>query len=212
MTDLSGISQDAADLIVNEETGGEKYYEATEIHPDWPGGASGVTVGIGYDLGFSNPDTIAADWGLLLPSAAVSAMQSVAGINGSPAHSHAQELHWITVPWESALTVFYNRDLPKWTGIVKATLPNCDKLNGDCFGALVSLAFNRGASFNLQGPRYQEMRDIKSYMAAGAFDKIPQEFLDMRRLWPQGGDLWRRRGHEAALFQNGLTLMQTEKL
>ena len=29
--DLHGISQDAADLIINEETGGETYYSATEF-------------------------------------------------------------------------------------------------------------------------------------------------------------------------------------
>ena len=52
--------------------------------------------------------------------------------------------------------------------------------------------------------RHREMRAIAQHMAAKEFGKIPGEFLAMRRLWPQGGDLWRRRGHEAALFQKGL--------
>jgi len=207
MADLSGISQAAATLIINEETGGQAYYNAAEIHPEWPGGASGVTIGNGYDCGYSTPQQIASDWGSYLSSQAVTALQSVAGIHGSPAQSHAHELHWITVPWDAAMAVFYNKDLPKWSGIVKQHLPNCDKLNGDCFGALVSLAFNRGASFDNVGDRYKEMRAIKAHMIALEFEKIPLEFLNMRRLWPQGGDLWKRRGHEAALFQNGLTSM-----
>ena len=41
-------------------------------------------------------------------------------------------------------------------------------------------------------------------MEAGDFAKIPGEILAMRRLWPVGGDLWRRREHEAALFAKGL--------
>ena len=198
--DLHGISQDAADLIINEETGGETYYSATESHPDWPGGASGVTIGQGYDCGYATPDEIFADWSGRISADAVTALQSVAGIHGSPAQSHARELHWITVPWDAALTVFYDRDLPKWVGIVERALPNCDQLHGDQLGATTSLAFNRGASFDLPGDRYSEMRAIKAHMAAQRFDLIPAEFLAMRRLWPEGGDLWKRRGHEAALF------------
>lgn len=200
MTDLYGISEDADALIINEETGGKAYYLKTEQHPDWPGGMSGVTIGNGYDCGYSTAADIAADWGPLLPANAVTALQSVAGIHGSAASSHARELHWITVSWDAAMAVYHNRDLPKWVGIVERALPNCEKLNGDQFGAEVSLAFNRGASFDLSGDRYVEMRNIKTHMIAERFDMIPGEFLAMRRLWPQGGDLWRRRGHEAALF------------
>lgn len=204
MTDLHGISQDADNLIINEETGGQPYYEKTEMHPDWPGGMSGVTVGNGYDCGYSDPATIAADWGPVLPADEVAALQSVAGIHGSPAQSHARELHWITIPWDAAMAVYHNRDLPKWVGIVQSALPNCDQLNGDQLGALTSLAFNRGPSFDQPGDRYVEMRNIKAHMEAERFDLIPAEFLSMRRLWPQGGDLWNRRGHESALFENGL--------
>ena len=65
---------------------------------------------------------------------AVAALQSVSGIHGSPAASHAHELHWITVPWEAAMSVFHDRDLPKWVDTVEHALPNCDKLNGDQLG------------------------------------------------------------------------------
>lgn len=205
--DLHGISQAADDLIVNEETGGQALYEKTEIRPDWPGGMSGVTIGIGYDTGYSTPETIEADWGPLLSAPAVAALKSVAGIHGSAARSHAAELHWITVPWDAAMSVFHNRDLPKWVGTCEKALPNFDSLAPDCKGAIVSIAFNRGASFDAVGDRYREMRAIKAHMEAEAFGLIPADILAMRRLWPEGGDLWRRRGHEAALFQQGLASM-----
>lgn len=207
-TDLCGISEAADKLIINEETGGRAYYEATETHPEWPGGASGVTIGCGYDCGYSSAQRIAADWAALLPPNTVKALQDVAGITGTPAKALAHELHWIVVSWDAALQVFHSIDLPRWTARVKAVLPNCDKLNGDCFGALVSLSFNRGTSFNLQGARYTEMRSIKEHMQKQEFGKIPGEFLSMRRLWPKNGGLWKRREHEAALFTKGLAAMQ----
>lgn len=210
MIDLCGISEAADQLIIDEETGGRAYYEKAERHPEWPGGFSGVTIGNGYDCGYSTPERIAADWGPLLPPTAVQALQSVAGIHGSPAAALAHELHWIDVPWEAAMAVYHNRDLPKWVGICRAALPNWDLLPPDCKGAILSIAFNRGASFDLAGGRYAEMRNIKAHMAARAFNKIPDEILAMRRLWPTGGGLWRRRGHEAALFRQGLaSLTQT---
>lgn len=203
------ISQAAFDLIVNEETGGQAYYEKTEMRPDWPGGSSGVTIGCGYDCGYSTAQTIRDDWGPLLSGDAVNALASVAGIHGSPAASHAHELHWITVSWEAGLAVFSKIDVPKWSAWVAADLENCDELPGDSYGALVSIAFNRGRSWNIAAEndpsgRYCEMRAIKALMAAKQFDQIPAQILAMRRLWPVGGDLWRRRGHEAALFEQGL--------
>lgn len=199
--DLHGISQDGDNLIVDEETGGQAEYLRTgENHPDYPGGLSGVTVLIGYDCGYSTAQQIGDDLGPYLPADVVAALQSVAGIHGSPAHSHAAELHWIDCPWDAAMEVFHDRDLPKWVGICERDLPNFDLLHGDQKGAETSLAFNRGPSFDQPGDRYAEMRNIKAHMIAQRFDLIPAEFLAMRRLWPEGGDLWKRRGHEAALF------------
>lgn len=209
MAEVLTISQAGIDLIVNEETGGQAYYEKTELHPDWPGGASGVTIGIGYDLGYSTREIILADWGPQLSDDAVAALQSVAGVHGASAQSHAHELHWVTVPWVAALAVFNERDLPKWIDICDRDLPNFAELSGDSRGALVSLAFNRGESWNTPAAndpsgRYREMRAIKQLMMTKQFDQIPAQFLAMRRLWPVNGDLWKRREHEAALFQGGL--------
>ena len=215
MTDpLCGISQAGHDLIVTEETGGQAYYiRSGENHPSWPGGASGVTIGQGYDLGYSTPETVAGDWSPYLPANAISALQHCCGVTGSPAHALAQELHWINVPWEASLAVFDERDLPKWIGWCAQDLPNWDDLPPDCKGALGSIAFNRGRSWNIPPERdpharYAEMRAIKAHMATKEFFRIPQDILSMRRLWPEGGDLWRRRGHEAVLFDQGLANAQ----
>lgn len=198
-------SQTAINLIVGEEVSSKAAYEVHYQHPDWPGGASGVTIGIGYDCGYSTPDIIHADWSDKLPPAMVHALEGVAGIHGSPAHAVAHELRaTVTVPWDAAMAVFIQRDMPKWERIVAHALPNTDKLSPDSFGALVSLAYNRGASFDLAGDRYTEMRGIKALMAAEQFDRIPDEFIAMKRLWPGMVGLQNRREHEAALFRKGL--------
>ena len=199
------ISQRAFDLIVAEETGGEVYYKQTEHSATWPGGASGVTIGIGYDCGYETAETIEADWNARLPEATVAQLCTIAGIRGTPARSYAKELHdVIEVPWLVALDVFRSRDVPRWEKRVQSALRNTDQLSGDSFGALVSLAFNRGASFHQPGDRYSEMRAIASLMATRQFAQIPAQIRAMARLWPTTKDLRDRRQHEAALFEDGL--------
>jgi hypothetical protein len=202
---MTRSSQAAIDLIVAEEVSSQAVYEKKFQHPEWPGGMSGVTIGIGYDCGYSTPTVIQGDWGNKLPVTMVAALEAVAGIHGSAASSHAHELrNVVTVPWEAAMAVFIGRDMPKWEGIIIKALPNAIQLAPDSFGALVSLAYNRGPSFSNAGDRYREMRAIKDHMAKEQFAEIPGEFRSMRRLWPNMTGLRNRRDHEAALFEKGL--------
>jgi len=200
------ISKKAFDLIVDEETGGKAFYNAREMHTDWPGGASGVTIGCGYDLGYATKAQIISDWGDKVRPDMLMELEECAGINGPPAHSLAHELFSkVLIPWEVALDVFTNRDVPKWEKITQQHLPNTDKLSGDSFGALVSLSFNRGPSYDNPGDRYTEMRNIKDHMERENFAAIPHEFRSMKRIWPLSADLRNRREHEAQLFEGGLT-------
>lgn len=203
-------SQRAVLLIVTEEDGDQNYYLKTEEHFSWPGGSSGPTVGVGYDCGYETAASIREDWTGFIDTARITILTTAAGIKGGSAKSFvAEHGKSVTLTWDESLAQFSGRELPKWEAIVGSHLPNTDKLTSDCFGALTSLAYNRGPSFDLPGSRYVEMRNIKAHMAAERFDLIPAEFLAMRRLWPKGGDLWNRRGHEALLFRDGLTLNTT---
>lgn len=199
------ISQAAFDLIVTEEDSGQAYYMRHYQHFEWPAGASGPTIGIGYDCGYVTADEARADWNGIVSPDMVVAIVRACGIRGGDAQGFVRA-HGasVTIPWNLALREFREREVPKWVARVVAHLPNTDKLSQDSLGALVSLAYNRGPSFDAPGPRYGEMRAIKAHMATLNFAKIPDEFLSMRRLWPRGGDLWNRRGHEAALFTKGL--------
>lgn len=202
------ISQAAFDLIVEQEVTSKAAYEKRYRRPEWPGGGSGVTIGIGYDVGagVSSRAQLDADWKGKIPDAMIDVLAHGIGVTGEAAHRLLPQIKpLVDVPWEAAIDVFANHDVPKWTVMVAKALPNTDKLSADCLGSLVSLAYNRGASFSQEGDRYTEMRAIKTHMAACEFAKIPDEFRRMKRLWGanlQG--LLDRRDAEAALFERGL--------
>jgi GH24 family phage-related lysozyme (muramidase) len=198
-------SQTAFNLIVSEESGDQRYYVQHYQHFDWPQGASGPTIGIGYDCGYVAHEEAANDWLGIVSENTLAQIFLACGLKGEAAHNFVRVYgSSVTITWDQALKEFSDREMPKWEEWVNEALPNTDMLSGDSYGALVSLSYNRGCSFNLPGSRYAEMRSIRQHMIAKRFDQIPGDFLSMRRLWPVGGDLWRRREHEAALFQAGL--------
>jgi GH24 family phage-related lysozyme (muramidase) len=200
------ISQDAINLIVTEEDSDKAYYERHYEHFDWPKGASGATIGIGYDCGYCTPQEVTEDWGGIVAQATIEAIKRACGLKGEAAHQFVRANgSGVTITWDQAMREFTTREVPKWIARVCAVLTNADKLSPTSLGALVSLAYNRGTGvFVDAGPRYAEGRAIKAHMAAGNFAAIPHDILSMQRLWPRGSDLWRRRAHEAALFQKGL--------
>lgn len=203
-------SKEAFDLIVAEEVTSKEVYERKYRRPTWPGVQSGPTVGIGYDLGMTPAAMIRDDWTGLVSHAALVAMMSCSGATGEAGKLKTRAVRdRIEVPWETALTVHRNSVLPRWEATVESALPNTGKLTDHCFGALVSLTFNRGPSFNKRGERYNEMRAIKHHMIAQNFAAIPGEIRAMKRLWPGVTGLLRRRDNEAALFEVGLGLRQT---
>lgn len=202
------ISDEARDLIVAEEVSSEQAYKARYQHPEWPGGSSGLTIGIGYDVGAGvhARDQLWGDWKGHIPDDMIRAMEPAIGVTGGAANGLVQRLHnKITVPWDAAIAVFDDVDVPRWYRICKQHLPNFETLSPDCRGALVSLAYNRGASFEKDGERYAEMRAIRVHMSNSDFARIPGDFRSMKRLWPNKSmrGLVLRREHEARLFERG---------
>src|SRR5687767_1238475 len=67
-------SRMSLDLLLGFEVGSRQGYEREFQRPVWPGGQSGVTVGIGYDLGMTSKAEIRADWEPLLSEASLVAL------------------------------------------------------------------------------------------------------------------------------------------
>lgn len=215
----ASVSSRAFDLIVEYETGGYAYYDKViKRRPIWPGLRSGVTIGFGYDLGYVSEVEFRQDWGILQPNKRERLVKAVGKHGGnttvSTLTSLITEFNDIVVEWDTAKSVFKAASLPKFAARTFNSLPNCALLSSDCFGVLVSLTFNRGASYaKAHDPakdpidRYREMRAIKAAMTDLRLERVPGIIRDMKRIW-KGTDIekgmTRRREDEAKLFEAGL--------
>jgi GH24 family phage-related lysozyme (muramidase) len=180
---------------------------AYQPHPSWPGGASGLTIGIGYDLGYVSTNQVATDWGCL-PDSCLHRLQSYAGRTGTAAKVLQSAAADLSIPLSDAQRVFEASDIPRTSKLVMISFANASQLTPDSFGALVSLVFNRGAGMVDTKPANRlEMRQIRDAMAASDFDLIPGLIRSMKRLWQGHGldGLLARRDAEADLFKAGLT-------
>ena len=195
----------AVAFIGREEVGGQRFYDTQCARPTWPGGASGVTIGVGYDLGYQG--AFDADWSDLLTSAQMSALRPWLGMKGNAAAAAPTQLTGITIPWHAAWTAFIRRTLPQEVSATRRAFTRCEEMPRLCFGVLVSLVYNRGTSM-VDTPGFpdsrREMREIRDGVASGRINDIPAAFRSMKRLWPEGNGLRDRREREAKLFEEGL--------
>jgi uncharacterized protein (TIGR02594 family) len=199
------ISDDAVRLLIEFEVSSQKAYERRYRHPVWPGGASGLTIGIGYDVGHQNVAQLRSDCTGILNAAMITTLEGACGRTGPAGKAITQQLKaGVDVPWDEAEKLFIAKSIPRWVGLVKRSLPNTEALGPDSLGALVSLTYNRGASFKKDGSRFTEMRAIRQHMEDRAFTKIPGEIRKMKRLWPGVRGLLDRRDREADLFERGI--------
>jgi hypothetical protein len=199
------ISLASIEEIVGDEDTSESFYEGHYRHPEWPGGASGVTIALGYDLGYTTTAKLDADFKGKIPDQMLAVMHGCVGITGGAAYSKMVAVRSsIDIPWSVALDVFLHRDIPLWIATCQNYLPNFDLLSPDCKGVLVSIAYNRGPSFNAQGDRYREMRQIKTDMISKNFANVSTQIRSMARLWPVSNGVHWRRFREAALWDQGM--------
>jgi GH24 family phage-related lysozyme (muramidase) len=101
-------------------------------------------------------------------------------------------------------------EIAKYVSLTKSQLRHFSHLPEDCRGALVSLVYNRGPSFDVPeakdpSGRYREMRAIRQHMDTKDYKRIPPEIRSMAHLWPDLPGLIKRRQAEADLFEAGLT-------
>ena len=138
--------------ILDQFQGDLDWVHAKEGHrgrPYWPGGASGVTLDPGVDLGHASASLIEQLYGPLVDDAQMEALRGVFGIQREPARAALEAspvIQGIRISSEQALEVMPNAAKTYWEAI------------RDRFGALVrkdtppsvqtvllSLAYNRGA-------------------------------------------------------------------
>tara|TARA_R110000868_G_scaffold11688_2_gene57021 strand:+ start:2106 stop:2726 length:621 start_codon:yes stop_codon:yes gene_type:complete len=182
---MNELSSAGLKLILDSEVGGgEEYYDKFLSHPTWPGAESGVTIGIGYDLGFTPRSRFRNDWSALSESVR-ERLELTIGIRGLRAREKVKEVKDILIPWEMAYSVYKEHTIPEWVAKTKVAFPGVDKLPKDVLGALTSLVFNRGTS--MEGDRRREMRDIREAVQDKDLPAIAKHIRRMKRLWTGRG-------------------------
>ncbi|UVK48485.1 hypothetical protein BPNPMPFG_007865 (plasmid) [Mesorhizobium sp. AR07] len=207
------IAPEAIDLIVFCEVTSKKAYTKKYKGLIWPGGRSGVTCGIGYDVGYVTEERLQADWAGYISDQDIKNIAKACGIKAKAAKRLLPRMAHESIEFDTAYRQFIEKDAPRYTGEVENVLFNTKLLSPKSLGALVSLDYNRGSSFKAKPAkdrkidRYTEMRNIYAHMKSKEFNKIPDEIRNMVRLWendPEASGLVTRRNLEAKLFEEGL--------
>jgi GH24 family phage-related lysozyme (muramidase) len=176
------VSKKAIDLIIQHEVGGRAYYEKKLQAPIWAGGESGVTIGMGYDLGFNSEKQFMLDWSGVINLNFINALRPTIGIKGPQAKAMLKgEILNVRIPYNTAYEVFVKSSLPRYYAMTKKIYPNMDLLNDDTKGALVSVVYNRGN--RLEGDSRAEMRAIVDLIAKQDYEGIAEQIEKSKRLW-----------------------------
>jgi hypothetical protein len=205
------IPEQAVQLIIAQEVGGRAYFDKFHLeHLIYPGGKSGPTFGMGYDIGQLSNDSrgrknLRDDWEGLLSDNDLEQLSKGLALTGPAAQQFSKDNRNIVVDYEIGNRQLRERMLPYLIGDIFDTLKSkIENLPPACLGALCSLAYNRGVTFTASGKNYEEMRNIAFDLANNNAAAVPGELLAMRRLWPKTSGLYARREIEAKMFQAGL--------
>ena len=198
------ISKKAIDLIIQHEIGGRAVYEKKYQKPIWAGGDSGLTIGIGYDLGYVKDMDLFSDWSTLNLNF-LNALKRFCGVKGEIVKSLMKgEVLNVVIPYNMAYDVFVKKSIPKYYAMTRRIYPQIDTLNEDTRGALVSMVYNRG--IKLDGDSRKEMRAIVDLVAKKDYEGIAEQIEISKRLWEGKGldGLVVRREAEADLVRDSV--------
>jgi GH24 family phage-related lysozyme (muramidase) len=200
---MKNPSPKALDLILKYEVGGGKaYYDKFLSKPTWPGGASGMTLGIGVDCGYYTPTELEKIFSFL-PKKQLEIVKGASGKTGQAGkeYTNQHKNDGIVVTWDQALDIFNKLIWTKFAKLAEKAFPGLDQLCNNAYGALVSLVFNRGSS--LIGDSRLEMRNIRVLVPKKDYKGIANELRKMKGIWQGKGldGLLERREAEAKLVE-----------
>lgn len=178
-------------------------FEGFDWRPAWPGGASGVTIGWGYDLGYYSRAVIAQDW-RELDDQPRQRLATQSGVTGRAAQARVAALRDILIDHGIGTRVFDNVDVAREYANCRRAFPGFEDLRPNAQAALISLTFNRGTS--MIGDSRREMRAIRDLVPDKDYHGMAEQLRQMVRVW-RGTTIERgmrnRRLAEAALMEAG---------
>ncbi|MEE4279097.1 MAG: hypothetical protein V2I82_11575 [Halieaceae bacterium] len=195
------LSREGVDAIIRHEIGSDYYYNRHLRAPIWPGGDSGVTIGIGYDLGYQSEADFRAHWGDELPDGSLARLAAVCGKTGESARREIPKLRDISISLTRARRVFMKTSLPLYARKTHSAYPGIAELHPDAQSALVSLVYNRGTSMRNTDSR-REMRELRDHVRTRDYGAMERALRSMKRLWAGRNldGLLKRRDEEADMI------------
>ena len=196
------LSPAGVELIIDFEVGGRQQYVSRYQRPICPActsTASGVTIGLGYDLRHQQPMTIRRDWA---EHPQVGDLPQASGVGGTQAVQLTRQLQHVITPLAMAERVFLQSSAVEYRRRADRCYPGLSGMPQPVIDALVSVTYNRGCPTGMVD-RGREARAIRDQC-------IPQrdamcvaaQIRAMSRIWVgstiQDG-MARRRNAEAAL-------------
>lgn len=221
------ISQRAFDLYIHHEITSEAIYIRDYMRPSYPGLNSGITIGIGYDLGYNTVAQIREDWEDLVSKDTLNKLISVAGLKGLAAKNALSKVAGVSIPFNAAKQVFLERTLPRFADLAMKAYPGLELLEPDAIGAIVSLVFNRGNDLyddkSDKNRRRKEMAAIRPLVPRKDYAGIAAQLRSMKRLWDgvpnydgaqetRAAGLVRRREDEAVLLENAVRVYSDKEV
>ncbi|QSP94776.1 hypothetical protein LPB19_16650 [Marinobacter salinisoli] len=193
------VSKQGLKKLVDHEISSPAYYRRHLCSPVYPGGQSGVTIGIGYDLGYNTANQIRSDWAGLISDSALEQLMVVCGLKGSSAKSVIRNLGSLDIPLDAAEEVFYQCTLPRYAKKTAQAYPGVETLFPDAQAAMLSLVYNRGT--RMSGARRREMKALQDWVKNRDYQAMAEAIRAMKRLWVDQGlpGLLKRRDDEAKL-------------
>lgn len=178
-------------------------FEGIDEIPSWPGGNSGITIGVGYDLGYITVDNFESDWGPFLIRNHLLRLRVCVGKRGIWARNRVGQFSDIRIRRGDSEQIFQKRSLPLYALKTELAFPGVEQLPAGAQTALISLVYNRGTS--MEGERRREMRAIQAAVPRRDLKEIANQLRKMKRLWIGKGldGLLRRREAEAVLVESG---------
>lgn len=198
-----GLTLDTQELqaIVNDEIGSPAYYRKRLKSPCWPGGDSGVTIGVGYDLGYVDSQRFSEDWSGQLAETVIERLAKYCTVKGAAAKQKLRYLSDIEITLAKASAVFRSTSVPSYAAKAQRAFPGIEQLAPIAQTALLSLVYNRGAS--MKGQRRKEMRAIRKLIKSKNYQAMADQVRLMKHLWEGRGldGLLIRREREALALE-----------
>jgi hypothetical protein len=183
--------------------------ESIQAHPYWPGGDSGVTLGIGWDLGYHTQDEVESVWGELGPEK-LGRLKTAAQKKGVQAETLLLALKSIDVPTDLSRRVLAGSLLDYYSHVIRV-FPGLDRMPAEAQVVFVSLVFNRGEAMGHEPSwaiakevdRRWEFRELRDDVKRQDMFAIYAHLGTMKRLWETSGPrgLRIRRRDEQALIR-----------